>query len=872
MGLVSLARAILNTLGGSRLDRDARAELAFHIESRVADLERRGMPRQEAQRRARIEFGSVAGYAERAHDVRHARVLEDLARDLLHACRALRRTPGLVVTCVLSLGLGIGVNVALLSTIRSIFFATPTVARLDRLVVVEPGNSNQLSYPNLRDLQESGIFAAVVGSRRVGLNLRSGEQAERVFGLAVTPGFFEGLGIQARWGRVFTASESVPEREPRLAVLDHTFWLRRFAGDPAIVGQWLTLNGEPYLVLGILADSHRPLTHPAPELYLPISAHVVPGMHARLNANALTIVGRLHDGATGEQAQAAVTVLGAALERTHPRDNAGFGRPAQVFPLAESQWRGAPQGFFALPVLLLILFGLLLLIACANVAGLLLARAAGRRREIAIRIALGARRGRLLQWLLAESLVLAALGAAAGLVLARMGLGALGAVVIDGRPLSIIVEPDFMLYSYGLGLALVTGLACGIVPALRATRTSVVDEIQQGGGHGATGRLRLRHALVIGQVAASMLLLLVSSLMLHSMRHVAALDPGFDVDRGLVATIDRDTTGEIGQTDLILGQSLVERLEAVPGVDSAALLNVVPLGDDIIRWSFTVIGGEAETVRAPAYVNSVGPRYFETLGIRLLRGRDFSAADQAGTPAVAIVSEAFARAYFPGEDPIGRRVTNGRDPEVEIVGIVADSKVARVSEPVAPLLYFAYAQRPARLRVIMRIATSPAAAIPSVRRAILDADGRALAGVETLRDATSFELNLRRVASVLFGSLGSLGLLLAVVGLYGIVAFLVTSRTREIGIRVALGASARRVLWGVLARGLTLVGVGVVIGGSVGLLATRPVAWLFAGVHPADPVAWVWPVLVLMLTGLAASYVPARRATRVDPTVALRDQ
>ena len=463
----------------------------------------------------------------------------------------------------------------------------------------------------------------MAGWRRASLNLRFGGQAERVFAVVVTPGFFEGLGIQARIGRVFTAPEAVPEREPRLAVLDHSFWRRRLGGDPAIVGQWLTLNGEPYLVLGILAESHRPLSQPAPELYLPISAHVLPGMLVRRNGNALTVVGRLHVGATPEQVRAAVTALGARLERDHPRDNEGFGRPAQVFPAARSQFRGAPEAAFLIPVLLLILFGLVLLIACANVASLLLARTAGRRREIAVRIALGARRGRLVQWLLAESLVLAGLGGVAGLVLARAGLSALGAVVIDGRPLSIVIRPDFTLYAYALGIALATGVVCGIVPALRATRISVVSEIQQGGGHGATGRLRLRHALVIGQVAASMILLLVSSLMLRSLLHIATLDSGFDVDRGLVATIHREPTGVVGETDVHLGERLVERLEAVPGVESAALAALVPLGDETSRSSFTVIGRPGAPTEALAYLNSVGPRYFETLGIRLVRGRDF---------------------------------------------------------------------------------------------------------------------------------------------------------------------------------------------------------------------------------------------------------
>ena len=492
-------------------------------------------------------------------------------------------------------------------------------------------------------------------------------------------------------------------------------------------------------------------------------------------------------------------------------------------------------------------------------------------------LALGAGRARLIQSMLVESFLLASLGAGAGSLLAVWLVPMLSVVTLPNQqPVQLSIEPDLTLYLYGLGLALASGLLCGVAPALRASDVSVVADVQRAGSRGITGRLWLRHSFVVGQVAASVVLLVVSSLFLRSLMRIATLNPGFDLDHGLVATFYLEPNRYTGEGAALFAERVLERVDRIPGVRSSSVASVIPLAGDRSAARFQV-QGRPTAKNARTYLNNVGPRYFDTMGIRLLRGRDFRPTDRIGSPPVAIVNEAFQRAYFPGEDAVGQHVGYG-EPFSEIVGLVKDSAYASVGEEPTPVLYYSYAQVPSLstqarpLMVHLRTDGDPAGAVRSVTRAIADVDNKVAFDVKTIREATTFEFAVRRLGSGLLGSLGAVGLLLAMIGLYGVVAYAVASRTPEIGIRMALGASSHRVLWSVLGQGLRLVGLGVAVGTVLSLLMTRVIADLVAGVSPTDPITFIGTAIVLALTGLVASYFPARRATRIDPLMALRKE
>ncbi|HMF61834.1 MAG TPA: ABC transporter permease, partial [Vicinamibacterales bacterium] len=401
-------------------------------------------------------------------------------------------------------------------------------------------------------------------------------------------------------------------------------------------------------------------------------------------------------------------------------------------------------------------------------------------------------------------------------------------------------------------------------------------EVQRTGNRSITGRLWLRHSLVVGQVAASVVLLVISSLFLRSLIRTATLNPGFDLDHGLVATLYLEPNRYLGDGAALFAERVLERVDRIPEVRSGSVASVIPLAGDRSAARFEVQGRPTAT-GARTYLNNVSPRYFDTMGIPLLRGRDFRPSDRPGSPRVVIVNEAFQRAYFPGEDAVGRHVGYG-EPFSEIVGVVKDSAYASVSEAPTPVLYYSYAQVPSLstqarpLMVHVRTDGDPGAAIRSVARAIADIDNKVAFEVKTIREATTFELDVRRLGSALLGSLGGVGLMLAMIGLYGVVAYAVAARTPEIGIRMALGASSERVLWSVLGQGLRLVGMGLAVGSVLSLLVTHLIADLIGGVSPTDPVTFAGTALVLAFTGLVASYFPARRATLIDPLTALRQE
>jgi putative ABC transport system permease protein len=547
--------------------------------------------------------------------------------------------------------------------------------------------------------------------------------------------------------------------------------------------------------------------------------------------------------------------------------NQGMSRPSQVFPADAMQFRGTPAGFRLFPIVLLVLFGLVLLIGSVNVAGLLLARAVSRRHELTIRSALGASRFRVVQTLLSESLLLSLLGAAAGLalthILSRLDL------FPSMRPLQRIFSPDRDLLLPALVLVALTTLVCGVAPALQSSRMNLLAGLRKGGS-GTTGRLNLRSTFVMGQVALSLTLLVVSSLCLRSQLRIVDIDLGFDLDHAVVTRFNVEPVRGPLEARLAFADRVVEQIEQIPGVQSVAVTALVPLGGDALVASFHPAGRSDIPGTRPSTL-SVGPRYFETLSIPILQGREFAATDRDGGPAVAIVNQTFVKTYFPGRPALGQRIEIGGESDAEIVGVVRDSKIDTIGEAPKSVAFYPYAQRPRRLTVIARIAGNPAATLPAFRAAIAGLDPTASVTVATLRDAASTELTMRRVGTQMVGAIAILGLLLTAIGLYGVVSYLVASRSAELGIRMALGATARQLHMEVLRHAARLVGGGIAIGVAASLLVTPALATFLAGLSPADPIAFGAAAALLMLVAFGASYLPARRVARVDPLLALRD-
>jgi predicted permease len=797
------------------------------------------------------------------------RVLDDLWRDIRHACRSLRKSPAVVVTCVLSLGVGIGVNATIFTVLRSVFLHQPTAGDADRVYGIEPGNGNHLSYPNFRDLHASQIFADVLGYRIAGVTLRADGTAQRLTAAVVTGNFFDVLDIRPQAGRTFAADERVPARHPRVVVISDAFWRRRFNGDAATLGRTVHLNGVAVDIVGILAADYRAVTPlGAPDVYVPISELFLPGLEDRKSGSGLSVIGRLRQGDTSERARMAVTTLGGDLEQRYPEANRGLSEPAAVFRLKDLVLRRAPPEMLLLPISVFVLFGLVLLIACGNVAGLLLARVASRRNEIAVRVALGAGRGRLVQALLAESLVLGLISAAGGILLTLMVLPVLNAVNLPGQvALRVSVAPDGTLLSYGLVLAIVTTITCGLIPALRATRVNVVADLNDAGTR-ATGRLRLRHAFVVGQVAVSAFLLMLSALFLRTAGRAAMLDPGFDMDHGVVAGVALDP-GRSNESRVAFAEQLVEALRALPDVRSASVAGILPLAGDLMRRRFET-PGSGSGPGAETYVNSVGPDYFRTMGIARLNGREFNRTDRTGAPAVVIVNQAFSTRYFQSDNPLGKLIRTGEEPYAEVVGVVADTKFLLLTEDPHPIVYYSYAQKPGDLVAHVSVGGSPESSVRAIRSAAEAFDPAALVTVDTLRQAAGLEVAFRRGAGRMLASLGSIGLLLALVGLYGVMSYTVAARRTEIGVRVALGASVGHVVSLVVTRAMVLTGAGLCLGLSSSLLLTIPLQSMLAGLSPVDPIALASTGVALLAGGACASYWPARRATRVDPMITLR--
>jgi predicted permease len=810
--------------------------------------------------------------------------METLIRDARLAVRVLLKRPLVTGLAALSLALGIGANTAIFSIVNALFFEVLPVADPERLVAVyatdkkNPGLS-AMSHLNWRDLRDqSEVFSHMTAYDWVPLSVSTGGEARLCFGQLVSGQYFETLGVKAALGRVLAPEDDVTEGAHPVAVLSHAYWTRQLGGAREVVGRTLTINATPFTVIGVTPPAFTGVTIGVqPDLWAPMAMN----RQVRRDINwygerrglFLFALARLKPGVTFSGAQAAVATLGERLERDFPAENQG--RSFKLVPFAESTlFPGLRDAAAAATAMLMVVVGLVLLIACANVANLLLARATARRKEIAVRLALGAGRFTLIRQLLTESTLLALFGAALGLLVARWARSA----IIGFLPslpfpvtLSLSLDLDARVLGFTLLVALATGLVSGLAPAWQMARPHLVEALKErGSAEVRGGRVSGRNLIVGAQVALAFVALAGAGLFVRSLAAAQRADPGFDTQHLGLASFDLTLQGYDEERGRLFADQVLERIAAVPGVASATLAQSGPLSFGLSRSVFPE-GQEGERgVLVP--VNAVGRDYFETLGIPVVRGRAFETSDREGAPPVAVVNETMAEKFWPGQDPLGQRFRFFGEPALlEVVGVARNAKYGSLGEDPQPYVYLPLDQWfTGALTLIARAHESPAAILLSVQRELsaLHRD-MPLVGVATVGQLLYNSLWASRLGASLLGAFGALALVLASVGIYGVMSYAVTQRAQEIGIRMALGADRRTVLLLVLRQGMLVVGLGL----GVGLLAAFALARLVAAllfVSPADPLVFAGMALVLAVVGGLANLFPALRATTVDPLVALR--
>jgi predicted permease len=808
--------------------------------------------------------------------------MNTLWQDARYGMRMLRKSPGFTLVAVVALALGIGANSAIFSVVNAMLLRPLPYADPERLVVVWETNPslsstflrthNEASPANFRDWREQNtVFESIGAYRWNTFNLTGTDTPEQLVGNRATASLFRALGVKPLVGRTF-AEEEDAAGAGRVVVLSYGLWQRRFGGDPSVVGKQITLDAESHTVVGVMPPSFE-FPNASTELWTPLSLDAADAASRR--AHYLYTRARLKPGVTVRQAQAEMNNIAARLRRQYPDTNTD--RDVRLVPAHEDAVEFARGGLFVL----LAAVGFVLLIACANVANLSLARATARHRELSIRAALGASRARMIRQMLTESVLLSLAGGVGGILLAMWGLDLLLASVPREFALNFHgwnqIKLDRWVLGFTVLVSVATGLLFGIVPALHATKTDLNESLKEGGrGSTAHARRHFRDGLVVAEVALALVLLVGAGLMLKSFVRLLDVKPGFDaknvVTMGLSLPEARYSKPE-QWADFY--RRLVERLRAQPGVESATVINSLPMGGNGGTTTFIFEGRPAPPrgQYPEANFRVAGTDYFKTLRIPVLRGRVFAEQDVKGKPDVAIVNETFARLYYPNEDPVGKRVleTDGTNP-TEIVGVVGDVKHWGLDDEPEPFIYVTHAQSPdPGMTIAVRSAVDPAGVAAAVRRETraLDAD-LPVFDIKSLEQRLDESSSRRRLTVFLLGVFASVALLLAAVGIYGVMAYSVSQRTHEIGIRMALGARTADVVRLVLRQGMTLAVVGVGVGVGASLALTKLIKAMLFRVSPSDPATFAVVALSLAAVALLACYVPARRATKVDPMIALR--
>ncbi len=909
--LSKLKTRLRTLLRRSEIERELDDELRYHIERQSEQNIRMGMNPEAARDAARRAFGGVEQAKELSRDARGARWIEDLWQDLRYGLRMLAQNPGFTLVVAITLALGIGANSAIFGLVDAAFLRPlPVAAAPDQLVMLTRRGDiwMTLSYPDFEVMRErNDVLSGLALSTQTQISFGNGARSEVVLGSLVSANYFDLLGIRPALGRTFLPAEDHTPGAHPVVVLSHGFWRSRFDSDPEMVGRTIVLNNQRFTVVGVAPAGFDGDTPPIKvNMWIPVMmtatmTNAMPGerqiaqdiLSDRRNER-FSAIGRLKDGVSITQAQAALETINRQIEQATPIP------PEQRFdPNANRALRLIrPQGIVMSGIreiavtatrLLAATVITVLLIACANVANLLLARASTRRKEIAVRLALGATRWRLIRQLLTESVMLSVAGATAGLLFAYW----VNQLLMAFRPpfpsaftFTLDLSLNGRTFGFTLLLAVVTGVIFGLVPALQASKPDVVPALKdESGAEGARARgLNFRNALVVTQVALSLALLISTGLFLRSLLYAQQVDLGFKPDDVLEVSFDLRLQGYNEARGREFYRRIVERFETLPGAQSACVANQLPLGFVALGSSVVPEGREIPPNERP-YANSfaVGSRYFETIGTPLLRGRDFNAQDTLNSTKVAIISEKLARRLWPEiKDPgeaIGRRLRAG-DPDWtshEVIGVAKDSKnnifnsIAREPEPT---IYRPFEQNyVSSASVVIRASGDPRGLIPAVRREVAALDENLPAqDLQPLTETTGLATWSARTGAVALSFFGLIGLALACVGIYGVMSYSVSRRTREMGLRMALGAQARDVMMLVVKQGMGLTLIGTVIGLMLAVAATRLIASLLFGVTATDPATFAGVALFLMVVALLACYLPARKATKIDPMTALRHE
>jgi putative ABC transport system permease protein len=810
-------------------------------------------------------------------------LLGDLTQDIRYALRVLAKNPAFTIIAVIALALGIGANSAIFSVVDAVLLRPLPFKHPEQLVMLWENAAHQ-GFPkntpspaNFLDWQKQAqSFTGIAAMAERSFNLTGVGEPERLDGRRVSANLFELLGVPAMLGRTFVPEDDKPGTH--VVLLSYSLWQRRFGSDPAVIGRALTLNGESYTIVGVMPRLVQlsGYENVSDQLWVPIA---FPAEEAAQRGNHfLEVIARIKPGVTLKQAQAEMETIAARLEQQYPDYNMRIG--AVVVPLHE-QVVGDIK-----PALLVLLgaVGFVLLIACANVANLLLARAAVRQKEIAVRLALGANQSRLIRQFLTESVLLAMFGAGLGLLLAFLGLRALRTFIPASISQAETIHIDARVLIFTVLIAVVTGVAFGLAPAIQGSHLNLNDTLKEGGRDSAGGSKgnRVRSLLVIGEVAISFVLLIGAGLLINSFFHLRNLDPGFRADHLLTMKVD---LSEVKYPDrerrAAFFDEVMRRIHELPGVQSAAVADNLPL---TYNGNSMTIGVEGVTDPPPGQrpdviFRAIGPGYFKTMGIPIVGGRDFTDQDKPDSKDVVVISEKTAQHFWPGQDPIGKRLKPGSSTSKsewrEVIGIVKDVRQNDLIAPPKMQMYFSYRQPKeiAANALAVRTTVEPMSLAGSVRNAIWSVDkDQTVADIDTMDHIVAKAVARQRFSMLLLGVFAALALLLASVGIYGVMSYSVAQRTREIGIRMALGARRADVLQMTVGQGLKLVGAGMILGLGAAFLLTRVMATLLYGISATDPITFIGISVVLLAVAVLASYVPALRATKVDPITALRAQ